>query len=673
MDISTLTDELNIADGMDADKLTSIGSELKACIEDDMHSRSAWEKKYDEWLKLAEQYAENKTYPWPGAANIKFPLISTAAIQFHARSFPALFGNRDLVKPKIIGEATPEKNGRAQRVTQYMSTQTSDLMSGWMEDNDRLLLLLPIVGMAYKKTYYDGVTREKKSILLSARDVVINYGAREYKTARITHVLYPTENEIHSNVAAGVWLEHDRERPVNMAVKGPRDQVQGLSKGSYEDAQDPLEYYECHTFYDLDEDGYAEPYICTINATSGGVVRIVAGWEAGDSIQKNDAQEIVRVVREEYFTPYRFLPDPEAPCYAMGLGTLLGSQNAAINTLINQLIDAGHLAVMPTGLLAKGARVPGGVLKVKPGKFEQINTAADDIRKVIYDLPIKEPSNVLFQLLGMLIESGKDLSSVQDIMVGRNPGQNQPHVTTQAVLEQGLKVFNGIYKRIYRQLSEELKKIYSLNRQYPDEKEYKTVLDLTDPKVTMEQDFNKEDLDIIPSAEPDMIAESQKVMRIESLVQKLAAFPGALNPAFVLRTSLEIEGFNEQEIEEALAVEPQGPDFDQQLAQMEFEHRQQIETAQLQLDAIKIKEQALRDRANAYATYKKAEVEEQKVGIEIDKMILEQYNAERDRVLQEIQIQSDRVLETLKMKNDREMSKEKAKSAGSTKKPSGKS
>lgn len=672
MDILEFTDHINIAEDLDEETLTKIGGELKACIEDDLSTRSGWEKKYDEWLKLAEQFAESKTYPWSGASNVKFPLVSTGAIQFHARAFPALFGNRDLVKPKILGEHTPEKNSRAQRVTRYMSTQTSDLMPGWMEDNDRMLLLLPIVGLAYKKTYYDGATSEKKSVLLSARDVIINYGARDYKTARITHVLYPTENEIHANIASGIWLEHDRERPVNTKVKGPRDQVQGLSQVSFQDAQEPLEYFESHTFYDLDDDGYAEPYICTINATSGAVVRIVAGWDSEDAVQKNDERQVVRVIREEYFTPYRFLPDPEAPCYAMGLGTLLGSQNAAINTLLNQLIDAGHLAVMPAGFLAKGARVPGGVMKVKPGKFEQINTAADDIRKVIYDLPVKEPSSVLFQLLGMLIESGKDLSSVQDMMVGRSPGQNQPHVTTQAVLEQGLKVFNGIYKRIYRQLSEELKKIYSLNRKFPDDEEYKVVLDLQDEKVTMEQDFNNEDLDIVPSAEPDMIAETQKVMRTDSLLQKMAAFPGQLNPAFVLRTALMVEGFNEQEIGEALQVEPPGPDFDQQLAQQEFEHRVQMETARLQLDALKIKEQALRDRAAAYATYKKAEVEEQKVGIEIDKMVLEQYNAERDRILQSVEMESDRILKTLDIKAKKEISKEKA-SAGAAKKAGGES
>ena len=93
----------NIADVMDENDLSALGSQIKAQVEIDIQSRSEWLTKNDNWMKLVTQVLEEKSYPWPNASNIKFPLISTAAVQFHARAFPALLGTNKPVKARIIG------------------------------------------------------------------------------------------------------------------------------------------------------------------------------------------------------------------------------------------------------------------------------------------------------------------------------------------------------------------------------------------------------------------------------------------------------------------------------------------------------------------------------------------------------------------------------------------
>jgi hypothetical protein len=56
------------------------------------------------------------------------------------------------------------------------------------------------------------------------------------------------------------------------------------------------------------------------------------------------------------------------------------------------------------------------------------------------------------------------------------PGQNTPATTTQATIEQGMKVFTAIYKRTFRALSKEFKKVFRLNSLYTENFQGTTIL-----------------------------------------------------------------------------------------------------------------------------------------------------------------------------------------------------
>ena len=642
-DANSLFNQINMAGTMEEEELKALGSSLVEQIEHDKDSRSEWEDNLDEALKLADQVAEEKNTPWPGAANVKYPLLSTAAVQFHARAHPSIINSRTPVLAKVEGQRTPEKQKRADRLTKFMSYQVMEQMDEWQDDTDRLLFILPIVGLMWRKLYWSPSLNRKVSMLASPRDVIINYHATDYVRARITHRLYMTDNEIIEHMRAGLFLEiplHEEKdgkklggEPVE-EYEGVRDEIHGLSNSSYDDPMATSEIYECHTFLDLDDDGYKEPYIVTLT-TEGDVLRIVPRYYESDVERAADGQ-IIKIKPIQHFIPYKFMPDHESSVYGIGFGKLLGPNNEVVNTLINQLLDAGTLANRQGGFLGKGIRVKGGVVKFKPGQWQQVQNTGDDLRKNIFPLPVREPSSVLFQLLGMLIESSQSLSSVQDMMVGKNPGQNQPFATSQAVLEQGLKVFNGIYKRIYRSLTKEFKFLAELNYAYPEDEFYREVVD--DPQAAMMMDFDKSDYNVCPSAEPDMVAESQRIMKGQALVQHMAqGMP--LNVQEVTKRVLEMEGHDD--IDLLMQTPPPQPDFETQLEMQKFQHERQKDMQEMEIDRIRVMSEARKDMMQALKLYMQSREIEDKGVIEEARLIQQATSEAAKRDLERLKLLTD--------------------------------
>jgi hypothetical protein len=440
----------------------------------------------------------------------------------------------------------------------------------------------------YKKTYYSPAKGHCVSELIHPRDFIINYDAIDLKDARKAHRIWKLPNTIKEFQNRGLYREFDGDdltQPTKQHSE-VRDKTLGLQNPGVEDEYALQELFELHCLLDLDGDGYKEPYVVTLRAEDGKIFRLTANYDESD-IEWGE-KSIIAIEAKEYFTHYFFLPDPESKTHGIGFGTMIGPINEAVNTILNQLTDAGHLATLQGGFLSRGIRMQGGAVKFKPGEWKTVNNTGDDLKKGVFPLPVKEPSAVLFQLLGLLIDSGKDLSSVQDQMVGRSPGQNQPYATTEAVMEQGMKVFNGIYKRLYRSMSVEFKKLYALNRLYPDPMTYKEVLDMDGQEVAeaeqafgpeqvlqfLAQDFAAEDIDIIPTAEPDMIAEMEKALKGQSLLQKMASgFP--LNPMEVTRRVLEAEGH--EDIPALMNLPPPQPDPELVLKQQELKLKEQVD------------------------------------------------------------------------------------------------
>ena len=552
MKLQKILESSNLAADLSDDKLIEIGKDVVSGYETDLDSRKPWEKDLKNWTELALQVASDKTYPWPNAANIKYPLLATAAMQFAARAYPTLIpSNGKVVKCKVIGsDPTGEKSMRAFRVSTHMSYQVMEQMDGWEEDMDKLLIALPISGTCFKKTYWDSSKQQNCSKLVLPKSLVVNYWTRCLEDAeRITEVFYLSKRKVKERQNLGIFIDVELGDP-----QTPADDVTTSINRSFQLANDfdettPYTILEQHTYLDLDEDGYAEPYVVTVEAESNKVLRIVPRFSESDVLM-DDKQNVVSIEAVQYYTKYGFIPNPDGGFYDIGFGRLLGPLNNSANTIINQLVDAGSLSNLQAGFIGKGLRIKMGETRFQPGEWKAVNAVGDDLKKQIFPLPVREPSQVLFNLLDLLLKSGKELASVAEIFVGKMPGQNTPATTTMASIEQGMKVFTAVYKRVYRSLTSEFRKIYKLNQQYMNPEEYISILDNPIPQ----EDYKGPEDDIIPGADPSAVSSQEKQQKVQAVMQLLNL--GTINPMAATLMYLEAHEIPEAEIKK-LAMQPQ--------------------------------------------------------------------------------------------------------------------
>jgi chaperonin GroES len=528
--LRSYVESVNIAEKLDEDTINKISEQVGEGFDYDLRSRTDWEKNLDDWTKLALQVKEEKTFPWYGASNVKYPLLSTAAMQFNARAYPSLIpATGDVVKCVVIGsDKTGEKLNQAKRVSKFLSYQLLHEMDGWEEEMDKLLIMLPIVGTIFKKTYYNSTTKRNVSELVLPKDLVVNYWAKTLQDAeRVSQIIRLTKRQVKERMMAGIYLDVELG---DSQIIPPADANAMLVK----DASIPYEIIEQHTYYDLDKDGYAEPYVITFERYTRKVLRVAARFDENTIYLDSDGK-LQKIDPIHYYTKFSFIPNPNGCFYDIGFGLLLSPLNESVNTLINQLIDGGTLNNLQGGFLGKGLKLKMGESQWKPGEWKTLNTTTDDLRKQIVPLPTKEPSNVLFELMGTLVTSGKELASVAEIFVGKMPGQNTPATTTMATIEQGMKVFTAVYKRIYRSLSSEYKKLFKLNQLYLDPQEYVQVLD----DMVGPQDFDDKTYNVCPSADPSTPTQTEKLLKAQGLAELLPL--GTLDPLAVTMRILEAQ------------------------------------------------------------------------------------------------------------------------------------
>lgn len=537
----------NLAEMLDDTELNKIGQDVIRDVEMDETSRGPWLKRYEKNIEIAMQtVAKAKVFPWPDAANTKSPILTTAAIAFNAEAYPIICDGSNLVKGRVLGpDPDGTKQARAERIGQHMTYQLLYKMKGWEESTDRLLLILPIVGVQFRKTYYDSIENGNCSETVDAKAFIIDYWAKSIDSApRFTHVLNYYPYEVGERIAAGQWLEVPIDEDGENSA-GDDDQALG-------------EYYEQHRWIDLDGDDRPEPYVVTCTK-EGSVARIMPCFGIEDitaaildpqgKVSKtakltkifealpdaNDPHwalvgDIVKIERRQYFTKYGFIPAPDGSFYDIGFGDLLQSTTDTIDTLQNQMLDAASLANAGGGFVAAGINVRGGNYRFTLGEFKRVDVQnGTALKDNFMPMPAAGPSAVSFSLLELLIQQAKDIASSQDVISGKAP-PNQPATTTLALIEQAGMVKKGVLKRIWRSFGQELRILFRLNRDFLDDEEY---FQLNDPQPEQpgpdgqpqttnvakigRDDYADEDLDVIPVADPNQISNAHKVARTQAM------------------------------------------------------------------------------------------------------------------------------------------------------------
>ncbi len=667
--IKDLPNEINIAELLDEERLTSIGTLVWDEYDIDKKSRA---EKEEEWAKSADAFsmkAEVKNFPFDKASNVKFPALLSSAIQYAARAMPAVIHDGKVAKGKVVGrdvvpvmdemgqpaidEATGQpqqreggKQEQADRVGAYLNYQLLDKDTAWAEETDQGLHVQPVFGGFFKKLYRDPVYGNRSEIV-DVRNFICNVAYPSLDRApRFTQRfdLYP--NEIKERKLDGRYLDIELTWQPPSASSSGNTTDRDKDKNKEPDAQDksaPHEFLEQHRLLDLDEDGYMEPYIVTLHVPTKNVVRIVTAYDERDIVLNEQTNVLTRIKRRPCFVKYGFIPDPDGGIYDIGFGKLLMHPVEIMNSIINQLIDAGTLQNAGGGFIGKEFRLKSGELMMSPGKFKQVPFAGNDIRTAIYHMEHPGPSPVLFQMLGFLTEQIDNITSTAQVLTGEAPA-NQPATTTLALIEQGLKVFTGIIGRTLRSLGQELKVMYDLNSRYmpQDEVEYFNVGD--DENWILGKDFSPTSNDVTPVADATVVTDMQRMARAEMMMM----FRGdpMVDQKELYKRFLEAGGISSDGL---LLEEPPPPPIEpkDQLAREKFE---QIDLKQAELDgALKqtqiakglIEVEQMNDPNSPDNLLKQQEIETGKVGVEAQKVGMESQRSDMARGDQEMQLKQD--------------------------------
>jgi chaperonin GroES len=546
------------------DEYDRLAERVNTDYEADEEDRSDWLKSTEIAIEVANQVKKEKTFPYKGASNIKLPMILDASIKFATRAYSEIIPGGNVVKSSVIHE-TDEKAERAKRVTDYMSWQLLHDDVNWEADTDKLLHMLPIVGHMFRKRYYCSAKQRADSQLIMPDKICCSKDGRR-KTQIHTDVPY---SDILSKQRSGEW------RDVDLLENQEFEKLEERPK---------FDLLESHCWIDIDNDGYEEPYVVIIEKESMKVLSLKPRYEAKD-VTRNAKQEIVRIEAIEYIIDYMFIPNFAGGYYGVGFGQLLMPLTEAANSLMNQLVDAGTLNNIQGGFVDERIKIKSGSQNFKLGEWKKANCSTIPGGRLVdgvMPMPTKEPSQTLFSLLGLIVEMTKDLGSVKDILSGDTPASNMPATTTVALIEQGMKTFSAIYKRIYRSLKNEFNLLYRLDGLYLDETEYFEYNDTKNP--ILREDFESDKLDILPQADPNLASDMQRLGKAEALKSTIGA-PG-VDPRPIMIAYYRALKIEEDMIEQILPPpQPAPPDPEMLKMMKELE----IEEAKLKLEEHKLR------------------------------------------------------------------------------------
>ena len=536
-DMMGLGHDDNLAEAMDDRDLDALASELIGSFRSDKESRADWERSYVKGLDLLGLKHEDRTTPWDGACGVFHPLLTESVIRFQSQSIQEIFPASGPVKTKVVGVIDVDKEKQAERVQDYLNYLLTEKMSEYRSETEKMLFSLPLAGSAFRKVYYDPNLGRPCSMFVPAEDFVVSYGASDLTTCeRSTHVMKKSSNDIRKLQVSGFFRDVDLPSPAPDVdpVEQKYNELTGDSS-SY-DYDDRHTLLEMHVNLDLvgfedteggEETGIALPYVVTIDLSSRTIL----------SIRRNWYEEDARKLKREHFVHYQYMPG--LGFYGFGLIHMIGGLAKSATSLLRQLVDAGTLSNLPGGLKSRGLRIKGDDTPIMPGEFRDVDVPGGTIRDNISFLPYKEPSNVLYQLMGDIVEEGRRFASAGDVKAA-DMNAEAPVGTTLALLERAMKVMSAVQARLHASMRVELRILTHVVRDFgPDQYPYATK---GDPIVP--EDFDDR-VDIIPVSDPNAGTMAQRIMQYQAALQLAAQAPEMYDMPLLHRQMLEVLGIRD--------------------------------------------------------------------------------------------------------------------------------
>jgi hypothetical protein len=524
----------NLAEVIPDDVLQTLASDLTSDYDADISSRKDWIQTYVDGLELLGMKIEERSEPWEGACGVYHPMLSEALVKFQAETMMETFPAAGPVKTQIIGKETPEKKQAAERVQQDMNYQITDVMKEYRPEHERMLWGLGLAGNAFKKVYYDPHLERQVSMFCPAEDVVVPYGASSLEAAeRVTHVMRKTANDVRRLQHEGFYRDVDLGDPVQVMDEVEKKIAEKM--GFRATTDDRFKLLEMHVELDIpgfehkDDDGeptgIALPYVVTIEKGTDTVLAIRRNWRPEDDSCK----------KRNHFVHYGYIPGFGFYCF--GLIHLIGAFAKSGTSLIRQLVDAGTLSNLPGGFKTRGLRIKGDDTPISPGEFRDVDVPSGTMRDNILPLPYKEPSQVLYSLLGTIVDEGRRFAGSTELNAS-DMSANAPVGTTLAILERTLKSMSAIQARIHYSMKQEFRLLKEIIRDY------------TPPKYSYEPEegsrmAKQSDYDmvyVLPVSDPNAATMAQKVVQYQAALQLAQTAPQLYDLPLLHRQMLDVLG-----------------------------------------------------------------------------------------------------------------------------------
>jgi hypothetical protein len=436
------------------------------------------------------------------------------------------------IKTSIVGVIDSEKEKQAHRVQDYLNYLLTEKMTEYRAETEKMLFSLPLAGSAFRKVYFDPNMNRPCSMFVPAEDFVVSYGASDLETCeRATHVMKRSANDVRKLQVSGFYVDVDLPAPTPDIDEVERKYNELTGDSSSYDLDSRHTILEVQANLDLpgfedtnkgEPTGIQLPYVVSIDLSSRTILSIRRNWYEDDPSK----------LKREHFVHYQYMPG--LGFYGFGLIHMIGGLAKSATSLLRQLVDAGTLSNLPGGLKSRGLRIKGDDTPIMPGEFRDVDVPSGAIRDNISFLPYKEPSNVLYQLLGDIVEEGRRFASAADVKAA-DMNAEAPVGTTLAILERSMKVMSAVQARLHASMRSELKLLSNIVRDFgPSSYPY-----LPNEEPLTRQDFDDR-VDIIPVSDPNAGTMAQRIMQYQAALQLAQQAPEMYDMPLLHRQMLEI-------------------------------------------------------------------------------------------------------------------------------------
>lgn len=599
----------NLAEKIDENELSRIAEDVLRGIQSDIDSRRDWIEDRAQGLRLLGLKIEIPGLqgaadgaPVEGMSKVRHPLLLEAVLRYQANARSEFLPTDGPVKTRTdSNNPSARLDALAEALEKDLNHYLTTTASEYYPDTDRMLFMQGFGGTAFKKVYFCPLRNRPVSESIDAEDLIVNNAASDLENAkRITHRIMMRPSVVKRMQIIGAYKDIELYQPNQRdpdAAQEEKMAVQGISPAISNAEDRDREIYECYC--ELDISGFEHkfkgkvtgleiPYRVTIDVSSRQILSIVRNYNEGERLP----------TARKVFVKFPFVPG--LGFYDIGLLHILGNTTNAVTAAWRELLDAGMYANFPGFLYADaGGRQNSNIFRVPPGGGAPVKTAGMPLNQAIMALPYKEPSAALANLAQSMAEYGQRVGGTAEMGVGEGR-QDAPVGTTLALIEQATKVLNSVHKRVHAAQNEEFRLLVDCFKDNPESFWQRNDA----PAYPWDEATFREALEnvyIVPQADPNTASQTQRMMKVQALVQLAMAYPQGYDLDAVNKQALRTIGYsNPDEF-----IRPQ----DGSLPPEMLEKVAAAQTAAKVAEAQMVGAQADMVRAQADAGYKQADAQ----------------------------------------------------------------